>query len=918
MTNAIGMKLGDIILTPELAFRSAFGRVKVPLSPHDDYVGASGPAVRAGSGGEVSIQAVTASFSPAAGTLSVFGDGIDNDVAVGRNAGGVIKINGGAVPVTGGTPAVANTVLVQAYGLGGNDALKVDERNGPMPPANLFGGAGDDTLTGGSATDMLFGQSGNDQLLGKGGADILFGGSENDTLTGGDGDDQMFGESGDDLMIWNQGDDTDLHEGGAGIDTSQVNGGGGAEVFTATANGARVRVDRLDPEAFSIDMGTTENLVVNMNGGNDTFSATGNLAALIKITVDGGAGNDTILGSNGSDTLIGGTGRDLIDGQHGNDVALLGAGNDVFQWDPGDGSDLVEGQDGRLVFNGSNGSEIFDASADGERVRFTRDLGNIAMDLGGVEKLELNALGGADTIVVNDLRHTGLGLVDIDLAGTLGGSAGDGQADTVVVNADDFIGLIELRRSGGSIVVDGPPATVKIANAEAAIDTLVINAGAGADSIDASALPNDIRLIVDGGSGPDGFRGSAGDDVFLGGDDDDFADGNRGNDLALLGPGDDIFEWDPGDGSDTVEGQDGTDNLRLNGSNAAETVSIVANGGRVLFHRDVGNVAMDLDDVEHLLFRALGGDDNIVVGDLSGTDASLVELRLHEDGQSDSVTVIGTNGADAIVAATDEGGLTTVSGLQAQVTISRADLTGIDRLTINGLAGDDVIDATTLDLLEFTANGGLGNDVLIGSKGDDLLAGGDGRDLARMGAGDDTFVWNPGDDNDTVEGQAGFDTLLFSGSNAAENITITANGERATFFRDIANVTMDLNEVEAIDFNALGGADMIVINDLAGTDATEVNINLAAVDGAGDGQLDTIIINATDGDDSVILINDGGVVRVLGLGTHISITGFEAQDRIVINGLAATPSSRRRAGTSWSRWARSSPGPRAARRSAGA
>ena len=39
----------------------------------------------------------------------------------------------------------------------------------------------------------------------------------------------MFGESGDDRMIWNPGDDTDLNEGGANTDTTEVNGGGGAE-----------------------------------------------------------------------------------------------------------------------------------------------------------------------------------------------------------------------------------------------------------------------------------------------------------------------------------------------------------------------------------------------------------------------------------------------------------------------------------------------------------------------------------------------------------------------------------------------------------------------------------------------------------------------------------------------------------------
>ena len=80
----------------------------------------------------------------------------------------------------------------------------------------------------------------------------------------------MFGEAGNDRMIWNPGDDTDLIEGGAGTDTAEVNGGNGAEVFTATANGTRVRFDRLDPAPFSIDIGTTENLVLNMNGGDDS------------------------------------------------------------------------------------------------------------------------------------------------------------------------------------------------------------------------------------------------------------------------------------------------------------------------------------------------------------------------------------------------------------------------------------------------------------------------------------------------------------------------------------------------------------------------------------------------------------------------------------------------------------------------
>src|SRR5215203_1625226 len=236
--------------------------------------------------------AIRSTFLPGSQLLSVFDDSLDNNITVSRNAAGTILVNGGAVPVLGGTSTVANTSLIQVFGTGGNDVIALNEANGAVPAANLFGGAGNDVIIGGSGNDMLFGQAGNDTLLGKGGADFLFGGDGNDTLTGGDGDDQVFGQAGDDRMIWNPGDDTDLFEGGSGSDTAEVNGGNGAEVFTATAT--RVRFDRVDPAPFSLDIGTTENLVVNMNGGDDTFSATGNLSALIKLTVDGGAGNDTI------------------------------------------------------------------------------------------------------------------------------------------------------------------------------------------------------------------------------------------------------------------------------------------------------------------------------------------------------------------------------------------------------------------------------------------------------------------------------------------------------------------------------------------------------------------------------------------------------------------------------------------------
>ena len=837
--------------------------------------------------------ATTASFSN--GTLSVFGDNAANRIAISRNAAGMLLVNGGAVTVVGGTPTVANTAMIQVFGLGDDDTITLNQANGALPRANVFGGAGNDVLTGGAGGDQLFGQSGNDTLLGQGGIDLLFGGSENDTITGGDADDQTFGESGNDRMIWNPGDDTDLNEGGAGNDSVEVNGGGGAEAFTVTANGTRVRFDRLDPAPFAIDIGTSENLVLKANGGDDSFSATGNLAALIRITGDGGAGADTILGSNGVDLLIGGDGNDFVDGQQGNDVALQGAGDDAFQWDPGDGSDVIEGQDGTdtMLFNGSGGAELFEASANGERLRFSRNLGNIVMDTNDVEVIDLNALGNTDTITVNDLSGTDVTLLDGDLAGTFNGTAGDAAADTVVVNGTAGDDVVDVVGNGTSATVIGLPTQVNITNSEGASDSLVVNTLGGNDGVNATTLPAGvIELTIDGGVGGDTLFGSQGPDVFRSGDGDDFNFGDDGNDVAFMGAGHDVFQWDPGDGNDTLEGQDGTDSMLFFGANVDENIDIFANGGRVTFFRNIANVTMDLDDVEGVDLRALGGADNVVVGDLSGTDLTLTGLDLRGadgggDGAADTVTVNGTEGVDSFGAAGDAGGVN-VLGLHTAVNIFFQEQAS-DRLTLNALGGDDVVDATSLeaDGMKLTMNGGLGIDSLLGSEGDDLINGGDGNDVAFMGAGDDAFVWNPGDDSDTLEGQAGFDKMLFNGANVDETIDIVPNGGRVTFVRNIANVTMDLDDVEGIGLNAFGGIDNVVVNDLSGTDVVEVNTNLAAAGGAGDALADNVTVHGTDGDDIAQAFGDATGVTALGLATQVNISGVEASiDRLTLNMLS--------------------------------
>ena len=143
-----------------------------------------------------------------------------------------------------GTPTVANTDLIEVFGLDLNDVITLDQTNGTLPAADLFGGNGNDQLTGGSNGDSLFGDAGGDSLFGRGGIDELFGGANDDVLTGGDANDTMYGEDGNDRMIWNPGDDNDVMEGGAGTDIAEINGSNGAETFCIAADGTRVSLRR--------------------------------------------------------------------------------------------------------------------------------------------------------------------------------------------------------------------------------------------------------------------------------------------------------------------------------------------------------------------------------------------------------------------------------------------------------------------------------------------------------------------------------------------------------------------------------------------------------------------------------------------------------------------------------------------------
>jgi Ca2+-binding RTX toxin-like protein len=255
---------------------------------------------------------------------------------------------------------------------------------------------------------------------------------------------------------------------------------------------------------FSFERGKVAKIAVKARSGDDLVridESNGVFTDTIPTTIDSGDGNDTSAGGKGIETLLGGAGNDTIDGNGGNDLALMGAGDDTFVWDPGDGSDTIEGQDGTdtMLFNGANVSEQVDLSANGNRLKFFRIQANVTMDTAGVERVDFNALGGADIVTVNDLTGTDVSAVTLDLAGTPAGTTGDGQPDRVVVNATNGDDSVNVNGDAGGVKVSGLAATTKILHSEAANDRLEINTLAGRDTVDSGGLAaGAIQLFVDG------------------------------------------------------------------------------------------------------------------------------------------------------------------------------------------------------------------------------------------------------------------------------------------------------------------------------------------------------------------------------------------------------------------------------------
>src|SRR5688572_13056339 len=275
--------------------------------------------------------------------------------------------------------------------------------------------------------------------------------------------------------------------------TLNVRGGSpGERIALRAASGGRLVVDVGDNGSpnFTFLRSSFSRIVVSGGLGNDRLridESKGAFTNTERTTLNGGPGNDTLIGGRFAETLNGFTGVDTAEGNAGADTIVLGSGADLAVWDPGDGNDNVQGGSelDTLRFNGSAAAEIFTAIAMGSQLRLTRNVGAVVMRSQDVETLALNALAGVDSVTVNDVDATDITTLNLSLA--VGGT-GDLSTDTVTVNGTAAADVVQAVASGTTVQVTGLDPQVNVTGSEPVNDRLTVNGLGGNDTLSGGAL----------------------------------------------------------------------------------------------------------------------------------------------------------------------------------------------------------------------------------------------------------------------------------------------------------------------------------------------------------------------------------------------------------------------------------------------
>ena len=760
-----------------------------------------------------------------AGNDLVYGGADDDSIS---GSGGNDTLHGDA----GNDYILTGTGDDLAYGGDGDDIIDGGFGSFSTDNETLYGGAGNDWLRGGNSDDLLFGDADNDTLIGWAGNDSLDGGAGDDELSGDAGNDTFAGGEGNDLLYGGADRDVFVLEDGYGSDT--ITGGDTGDdwdTLDATALTGNTTVTFTGNEVGTVATGADgatffEIEEVNLGSGNDTVDASTTTAG---VTVDTGAGADSVLGGSGNDTIVAGIGEDTVAGGAGNDVIDLGADadRDTVVLADGDGADTVSGFDMTDSGDGTtvdqlDVSGLTDASGNPvsvEDVIVTDTNGDGTGDaiLTFPDGTTLTLTGVPVTSLQTDAQLVAIGIPafpgDYVVEGTTGGDlidgayAGDPEGDMVDNNDGVDGGNADsiLSGAGNDTVLAG-----------AGDDT--INAGTGDDQVDGgdgndSILAEQGDDTVSGGAGDDTIFGFEGSDSVSGGDGDDFINTRTspGTGLPDAGyPGAFPDDADPTNDMDTVDGGNGND-------------TILTGDDDDLIYGGAGNDSIDAGFDDDVVYGG-DGDDTVVAGE--GND--YVEAGLGNDviyGDDTTVAAIGDE--------TDlrpDNGLDTIYGGDGNDTIFGMD----DADVLHGDAGDDLID------------GGEDNDTIHGGTGNDSMLG---------GHGDDVFMIADAFGNDTIvggeTGATNWDTINLSAVTAP--ITVVFTGDKSGTITDGTH-TITFSEIEQLILPA--GADFVDMS----------------ADGAG--------IQVIAGDDADEVIGGTGNDTLLGEGGDDTLSGGAGNDTV--------------------------------------
>lgn len=377
----------------------------------------------------------------------------------------------------------------------------------------------------------------------------------------------------------------------------------------------------------------SDSLIVTM-GENDDVQVTADANGFVQIT-SGGATVDGFQPTLAADladlTINGGDGANAIDVSGVTDGAGQFASSLVLIVNGGDGDDTILGGSLGESLNGDNGSDVIDAGDGANTVSGGDGADSIT---GGGDGDSLLGDDGQDTLVGNDGDDTIFGGNGADsIAGGDGVDSlnGNDGADTIrgdsgddVINGEDGFDSL-LGGDGNDAILGG-----------AENDT--VSGGDGDDTVSGNAGDD----VITGEAGTDSLSGDDGADSLDGGDDNDSLNGGGGNDTVfgqdgndniLGGVGNDLLFGDSNDptrlgtGNDTVLGQGGSDTL--NGGGGTDSLD----GG-------IGNDLVQSGDFDSStgIVITIANATNVVEGD-SGTTTDAVFVVSLNRAASQIVTV---------------------------------------------------------------------------------------------------------------------------------------------------------------------------------------------------------------------------------------------------------------------------------------